>query len=83
MTKHPSIEKLGLRPVHKLHPSLSPPYMAEAGQRGTISRAGGHRETYKEALWGEFSALRKVRSELLRPILGLLDAILGLLDPIF
>ena len=49
----------------------SPP----AGQRGTISGAGGHREPYKEGPWGEFSVLRKVRSELLRPESGLLDPV--------
>ena len=42
------------------------------GQRGTISGAGGLGSLVRRILGG-FSVFRKVRSELLRPLLDLLD----------
>ena len=49
--------------------------LARGSQRGTVSGAGGLGSLGKEGCLGEFSVFRKVRSELSRPLLDLLDPV--------
>ena len=48
---------------------------AQRANEGLSRGPGGLGSLTKEALWGKFSVFRRVRSELLGPISGLLDPI--------
>jgi len=56
------------------HTAMEPGVGGRANE-GTVPGAGGLGSLTKEGLGGESSVFRKVRSELLRPILGLLDPV--------